>query len=82
MGQKVWYTDYMNKEIKTTSGNIGLPEEIYTLKPAKNSDFGHSYEMEVFKQPENIIEEVREIITNLMNKIKILSQQEQGLNVS
>ncbi|MBR0350947.1 MAG: hypothetical protein IJH76_03925, partial [Clostridia bacterium] len=34
-GQKRWYTDYMNKEIKTNEGNIGLPEEIYTLKPAK-----------------------------------------------
>ena len=34
-GQKKWYKDYMNKEIKTINGNIGLPAEIYTLKPAK-----------------------------------------------
>ena len=55
-GQKQWYTDYMNKEIKTTEGNVGLPAEIYTLKPAKNSDFDYSYKIEdVFKQPENII---------------------------
>ena len=39
IGQKEWYKDYMNKQIKTTSGYIGLPEEIYTLKPAKNSNF-------------------------------------------
>lgn len=71
IGQKKWYTDYMNKNIKTTQGNIGLPEEVYTLKPAKSSNFNYSYEMEVFTQPENIIEEIRGIFTNLANKIKI-----------
>lgn len=69
-GQKKWYKDYMNKNINTTSGKIGLPEEIYTLKPAKNSNFEYSYNMdEVFKEPENIIEEIREIINNLANKL-------------
>lgn len=72
-GQKQWYTDYMNKEIETTEGNIGLPAEIYTLKPAKNSDFDYSYKMEdVFKQPENIIEEIMEIFDNLGRKIKLI----------
>ena len=73
-GQKQWYTDYMNKEIKTTEGNVGLPAEIYTLKPAKSSDFAYSYKMEdVFKQPENIIEEIREIFDNLGRKFQLLS---------
>ena len=72
-GQKQWYTDYMNKEIKTTEGNVGLPAEIYTLKPAKNSDFDYSYKIEdVFKQPENIIEEIIEIFNNLGRKIDLL----------
>ena len=72
-GQKQWYTDYMNKEIKTTEGNVGLPAEIYTLKPAKNSDFDYSYKIEdVFKQPENIIEEIIEIFNNLGRKIDVL----------
>lgn len=72
-GQKQWYTDYMNKEIETTEGNIGLPAEIYTLKPAKNSDFNYSYKMEdVFKQPENIIEEILEIFDNLGRKIQLI----------
>ena len=72
-GQKQWYTDYMNKEIKTTEGNIGLPAEIYTLKPAKNSDFQTAYELEeVFKQPENIIEEILEIFDNLGRKIQLI----------
>ena len=72
-GQKQWYTDYMNKEIETNEGNVGLPAEIYTLKPAKNSDFSYSYKMEdVFKQPENIIEEIIEIFDNLGRKIQII----------
>ena len=71
-GEKKWYTDYMNKAIKTANGNIGLPEEIYTLKPAKNSNFKYSYEMEEFKQPENIIEEIKEIIDNLKNKLSMV----------
>ncbi len=79
VGQKRWYTDYMNQNINTTSGKIGLPEEIYTLKPAKSSNFEDSYKMEkVFKEPENMIEEIRELIENLMNKLgwkKALSEK-------
>lgn len=71
VGQKKWYTDYMNKNIETVNGKIGLPEAIYNLKPAKSRNFEYSYEMKnVFKQPENIIEEIREIISNLANKMK------------
>ena len=74
VGQKKWYTDYMNKNIKTTAGNIGLPEEIYTLKPAKNSNFEYSYKMEnEFKEPENIIEEIREFFGNIASKLLLLS---------
>lgn len=65
-GQKEWYTDYMNKNIETTVGKIGLPSTVYTLKPAKASDFQYSYKIEEFKQPENIIEEVREIFANIV----------------
>ena len=73
IGQKKWYVDYMNKNIKTTHGNVGLPEEIYILKPAKSSNFNYAYDMQMFKQPENIIEEIREIFTNLTNKVKIVT---------
>ena len=73
VGQKKWYRDYMNKQIKWENGNIGLPEEIYALKPAKNSNFEYSYKMkDVFKEPENIIEEIREIINNLVGKAKTI----------
>ena len=39
LGEKSWYTDYMNSNISTNGTKIGLPSEIYTLKPAKASDF-------------------------------------------
>ncbi|MBR3255917.1 MAG: hypothetical protein IKF97_06910 [Clostridia bacterium] len=45
IGQKRWYTDYMNKEINFNGSYIGLPEEIYTLKPAKQQDFENSVEL-------------------------------------
>ena len=65
-GQREWYRDYMNKEIATSNGNVGLPNEIYTLKPAKKSNFEYSYELEdVYSEPENIIEEIRGIFDNL-----------------
>ncbi len=71
IGQKRWYTDYMNKNINLTNTKIGLPQEIYTLKPAKSSNFEYSYKIDkVFKEPENIIEEIKELINNLTNKFK------------
>lgn len=66
VGQKKWYTDYMNQEINTTKGKIGLPEEIYTLKPAKSSNFEYAYPItDVFKEPKNRMEEIIEIVNKL-----------------
>ena len=61
-GQKKWYTDYMNKNIEYNGQKIGLPDNIYTLKPAKSNNFEYPYQIDEFKQPENIIEELKEII--------------------
>ena len=58
----------MNKEIKTINGNIGLPPEIYTLKPAKENNFINSYKVEAFNEPENIIEEIIQLVKNILNK--------------
>ena len=69
IGQREWYRDYMNKEIQTSSENVGLPPEIYSLKPAKRSNFESSYEVEAFKEPENILEEIKQIIDRLFSEI-------------
>jgi len=59
IGLKNWYKDYMNKEIKTSDGNIGINPEIYTKKPAKTSDFEFSSKLDYLNEPQNIIEEIR-----------------------
>ncbi len=67
IGLKEWYQDYMNKNISTTSGKIGLPEEIFTKKPAKASDFEYSHKLSVLKEPENIMEELNNVFTKVIN---------------
>ena len=42
LGEKNWYTDYMNCNVQSNGTKIGLPAEIYKLKPAKLSDFEFS----------------------------------------
>lgn len=74
-GLKIWYTDYMNKNIKSTKGKIGLPAEVYTLKPAKNSDFEYSYKISEFKEPENIIQELKQLFENIGNNLNSIKQK-------
>ena len=72
IGLKNWYRDYMNKNINTSNGYIGLPSEVYTLKPAKTSNFKYSYEINEFREPQNIIEEIRQLFKNVINNVKRL----------
>lgn len=69
VGLKKWYTDYMNKNIVTSSGKIGLPEQIYKLKPASSSDFEYSFDLDEFKEPENIIEEIKQLFKNIARNV-------------
>ncbi len=73
VGLKQWYKDYMNCEIKTSSGYIGLPLDIFTKKPAKSTDFIYTHELIELKEPNNIIEELNIIghkIKNLFSYVK------------
>lgn len=75
IGEKKWYTDYMNQNINIRGSRIGLPKEVYILKPAKNSNFEYSYKMEKeFKEPENIKEEIGAIIQNLIRKFEMIKK--------
>ena len=70
-GLRDWYMDYMNKNIKSSNGKIGLPPEVYTLKPAKSIDFKYSYKIDdEFVEPQNIIEEIRQLFKNLIYNFK------------
>lgn len=73
VGLKKWYQDYMNCEIKTTSGNIGLNSEIYGLKPNNEKNFKFSYKLNEFKEPENIIEEIKMIINKAVSNVESLT---------
>ena len=64
----------MNKNIKTSKGYIGLPEEVYNLKPAKSSDFKYSYKIDEFHEPQNIIENIRQLFKNVVNNVKNISK--------
>lgn len=69
IGLKNWYRDYMNCKIKTSSGNVGLNKDIYKYKPNNKNDFIYSYEIDAFKEPQNIIEEIRAILKKAANNI-------------
>ncbi len=67
-GQRKWYIDYMNKNIKSNGEYVGLPSNIYTLKPVKESNFEYSYKLDSLDEPHNIIEEIKSVV----EKIKFL----------
>ena len=69
------YTDYMNKNINSENGKIGLPEEVYNLKPAKQQNFEFSYKIEEFKEPQNIIEEIRGIFEKISMKLELIASK-------
>ena len=52
----------MNGTIQTDEGYIGLPSEIYTLKPAKSTDFVYSNKLNKLDEPKNIIEGINSVI--------------------
>lgn len=76
IGQKVWYKDYMSKKVydETSKKYIGLEPECYKAKPAQESNFKYSREIEFIKEPNNIIEEIYEIVQKnysiIMTKIE------------
>ncbi len=74
-GLKDWYEVYMNKQIKSSNGFIGLPNQVYTLKPAKNSDFKYSYIINEFHEPQNFIEEINQLFKNIVNNVRAISQK-------
>lgn len=69
-GLKSWYKDYMNKNVKSSKGYIGLPKEVYAMKPAKNTDFKYSYQIDEFHEPKNLIEQINQLGKNLMYNAK------------
>lgn len=74
VGLKAWYEDYMNSNIKTNDGSIGLPKEIYNKKPTKTTDFTYIHKLNDFKEPENVIEELNAFVYKITNSVNYLLQ--------
>lgn len=73
IGLKKWYQDYMNAQIKTSTGYIGLNSDIYKYKPNHEDDFTFSYQLNEFKEPENILEELKIMITQAIDNASNLT---------
>jgi hypothetical protein len=78
IGLKKWYQDYMNCDIKTQEGDkIGIHSDIYRYKPAHKEDFKITYKIEEFKEPQNFIEELKNIISKAIQNINIATIQKE-----
>lgn len=69
-GLKQWYADYMNKEIKANNTLIGLPSEIFKMKPPKLDDFNYATKLNVLDEPSNIIETIQSIVKRFADIFK------------
>jgi len=76
IGLKEWYQDYMNKNINSGNQKIGLPEEIFTKKPAKTTDFTYARKINELREPENLIEELNFVFKRLQNLFTEITQTE------
>lgn len=65
-----WYKDYMRRNIydESTGNYIGLYESCYKTQPFNSDNFKHAVEIELNKEPQNIIEEINAMIKILSNK--------------
>ena len=73
-----WYIAYMNKTILDKQEYIGLPPEIYTLKPVKETDFIYSNKLDKLDEPKNIIEEIKSIIYKIQ---RLFETNKNNINV-
>ena len=78
VGLKDWYQDYMNSNIKTSSGKIGLPKEIFDKKPTKTTDFIYTHKLNEFKEPQNFIEEIEAFVYKITNTVNSLVGKQKG----
>ncbi len=69
-GLRDWYNDYMNSNILSEGQYIGLPEEIYHLKPINSSYFKYAYKTDDLEEPKNVSEVFRSIFTKIENVFK------------
>ncbi len=74
-GLKNWYIDYMQCNIDSNQGKVGIDKFIYTTKPVHLSDFSNATEIEFETNPKNVIDAITQVFKNLKN-ILIKSKDE------
>ncbi len=81
VGLRKWYEDYMNCNIKTSSGYVGLAPKVYKLKPNHEEDFLNSYKIEEFKEPNNIIEKLKQIVLKAFENVTVITKKKEGNSI-
>lgn len=76
-GLKKWYEDYMNCNISFQGKKIGLPAEIFTYRPVHEGNFKYSYELDVMKEPENVIEIIKSLFKRVGNLFSYFKNKEE-----
>ena len=73
----------MNENIINNGKYIGLPSEVYSLRPAQNSDFEYAYKLDKLDEPKSISKKIESIIYKIKEVFKAQEIQEtqQNLNV-
>jgi len=61
-GLKKWYGDFMTKKIENNGTYIGLNPRVYSLQPIHQKDFEHSINVTFDNNPDNIFEEIQNLI--------------------
>ncbi len=78
-GLKNWYIDYMQCNISTDNGKIGLDKSAFSTKPIQESDFVDAIELNFENNPENIKDLVVQVFQNFKNLI-VKSNEENNEN--
>lgn len=83
-GLKNWYKDYMRCNIYDEKNNkyIGLDPIIYNLQPTKQTNFEYTMEIEFNDEPDNFLEEILKIITNIINSFNNKNNDEETYNIN
>ena len=72
-GLKDWYEDYMQERVEDKANNtyVGLNTDFaYTTQPFNSQNFKYPIEIEFNDEPDNIFEDIKSIINELVKKFK------------
>ena len=81
-GLRAWYYDYMNSQIQSGGTYIGLPDEIYVLRPTNSSYFKYAYKTDDLEEPKTVSEVFKSVFSKIENvfKNKNTTQEAEGVS--